>query len=168
MWRGLLTTNETIKRSTCNLIGNGVNTKAWLDPWIPENPEFKPIPTQNAVIGTALRVKDLLLPHTAVWWDNALLSTLFDTATIANVLQNLSLFSYGRWGGMDSPPRAGISQSNPSINHRDQRWRFHKGKQAFLKVIQSQKLRERLQMHKWGVATNSLPWSCTVENICHL
>lgn len=61
-------------------------TKVWLDPWIPSNVDFKPIPRSNIIIDLDLLVKDHFLHNTRTW-NAPLLFSLFDQQTIRSILK---------------------------------------------------------------------------------
>lgn len=86
VWKGLNICKETLLKGACKWIGNGLNTKVWLDPWIPKDVEtnYHPISAPNRQINLDLLVADLML-SSPKRWNIHLLNTLFDLRTASNI-----------------------------------------------------------------------------------
>lgn len=61
VWRRLKDCKDTLKRGACKLIGNGLGTKVWEEPWIPKNEDsnFLPIAATNITPSPNLFVANL-------------------------------------------------------------------------------------------------------------
>lgn len=58
--KSLQSRKNTFLNFCCKLIGNGNNTKVWLEPWIPGLRNFKRVPKcDNVIIDVELKIPDL-------------------------------------------------------------------------------------------------------------
>jgi exonuclease III len=81
IWKGLLKNRSVVQKGACIAISSGVNVEVWQSPWIPLNPNFKPIPNANLVSLPAFNVADLILGD-GCSWNVSLLADLFDPSTV--------------------------------------------------------------------------------------
>jgi hypothetical protein len=80
----------------CIAIPNGLNVEVWQSPWIPLNPNFKPISNVNLVSLPAFNVADLIQEDDCSW-NASLLSELF----YASIVQNILCIYLPQHSGMD-------------------------------------------------------------------
>lgn len=84
-WRSLHSCRESFHKGYCIIINNGLNRKTWLDPWIPYNQNFKPLPTNNnVVVYHNLNVADVFKNNS---WNIDILTNSFDINTINSILK---------------------------------------------------------------------------------
>jgi hypothetical protein len=60
-WRGLLKSRFVVQKGAYIAISSDLNVEVWQSPWIPTNPNFKPIPNPNLVSLPSFNVADLIL-----------------------------------------------------------------------------------------------------------
>jgi hypothetical protein len=61
IWKGLLKNRWVVQKGACIAISCGVNVEVWQSPWIPLNPNFRPIPNVFLSSLPAFNVADLIL-----------------------------------------------------------------------------------------------------------
>lgn len=88
--KGLLKLRDFLASSICKQINNGVNTKVWIDPWIPTLSQQIPIPSSSLIIqDPQLRVSELVFKEPRRW-NIILLQALFPQDT-AREIENIPL-----------------------------------------------------------------------------
>ncbi|XP_018512944.1 uncharacterized mitochondrial protein AtMg00310-like [Brassica rapa] len=66
-WRSIMHGRELLKDGTFNKIGDGRNTRVWLDNWLLDSTPRPPMYRQDAVVDLTLSVNDLIDRHTSSW-----------------------------------------------------------------------------------------------------
>ncbi|KAK6115303.1 hypothetical protein DH2020_007572 [Rehmannia glutinosa] len=78
IWRSVVESKKVLGSGLVWNIGDGSKVNAWFDPWIPENPSFKP-KTQMQVAFSNLHVNNLIMNNTRRW-NEELIYDIFEPA----------------------------------------------------------------------------------------
>ncbi|XP_060668933.1 uncharacterized protein LOC125420540 [Ziziphus jujuba] len=82
-WKGILSIRPILAKSMCFRVGKGNNINFWKAPLIPNNPNFKPTPNQDAPPHSFEMVDSLCLENGN--WNLQRLTTLFDSYSVSNI-----------------------------------------------------------------------------------
>ena len=100
-WRSLERAKSILKEGACLTIGNSNNILVWEDPWIPDNPQFRPNPKDEASNSNSLVVAQLL-NHEGLCWDVEKLQSLFDQETVKAIRRiPICPHSQDKWYGQN-------------------------------------------------------------------
>lgn len=84
-WRGILSVRSVLTKDIYFRVGKGNSINYWEDLWIPNNPNFQPSPNPNSLDIRIGMVDSLLLDNGE--WSRPLLESLFDSASIRNIMK---------------------------------------------------------------------------------
>ncbi|WZZ52971.1 hypothetical protein YC2023_053078 [Brassica napus] len=99
-WRSIIHGRELLKQGLFKQIGDGRNTKVWLDNWVMDPVPRPPNYNQEAVVDLTLTVRDLIDVHTGSW-NESLVRQLIAEEDVTLVLNTKIIptrTDYLRWG----------------------------------------------------------------------
>lgn len=103
-WNGIPSIRSVLAKGICFRVVQGNNINYCKDPWIPNNPNFQPIPNLNVVDMQCRMVEPLMLSNGE--WNKLLLESLFDKDSVNNIIKifqaNDSLEDKLIWTGSSS------------------------------------------------------------------
>ena len=76
-WKSINNAKSIILNGAYKLVSNGESICTWEDPWVPNLPNFKPVPKTTECTNSCLIVTHLLNPN-GLRWDDEKLNTIFD------------------------------------------------------------------------------------------
>ncbi|CAA7028427.1 unnamed protein product [Microthlaspi erraticum] len=99
-WRSILFGRDLLLQGMVKVIGNGKDTKVWVDNWITDDCSRPPMYNPNATIDLTLVVSDLLDEHTGRWRENLIRQYFVaeDATRILQIKPSLGHEDKWRWG----------------------------------------------------------------------
>nr|XP_048332855.1 uncharacterized protein LOC125423238 [Ziziphus jujuba var. spinosa] len=78
-------TRKILKKGLCYRVGTGNSIDYWEDPWVPNNPQFKPTPLHEETRNKLGTVSSLM--SSTGRWNLEKIQRLFDRETVNNILK---------------------------------------------------------------------------------
>nr|XP_048317975.1 uncharacterized protein LOC125418473 [Ziziphus jujuba var. spinosa] len=103
-WHGILRSRTVLAKGLCYRVGKGNNINIWEDPWVPNNPNFLPIPA-SAEVTREFGMVDSLKSRNGCW-DLEKIHRLFDREAARNIakipISNSELEDKIIWSGANN------------------------------------------------------------------
>ncbi|KAH7513372.1 hypothetical protein FEM48_Zijuj12G0193100 [Ziziphus jujuba var. spinosa] len=175
-WKGILSIRPILAKSMCFRMGKGNNINFWEAPLIPNNPNFKPTPNQNAPPHSFEMVDSLRLENGN--WNLQRLTTLFDSYSVSNIQKILwatkSMEDEVIWLGNplgNFQVKTVYKFLQPQETQQGKWWYhlwnsgFHERLKFFMWKLSSRGLpvRTNLLKRNWKIDNSNCPHSCDAE-----
>ncbi|KAL5560987.1 hypothetical protein UlMin_030734 [Ulmus minor] len=167
-WKSILSLKELIREGACYVVGDGCSIDPWKDPWVPNIPNFLPVPISEPSVSNT-RVKDFFLQQGL--WDFAKLALHYSPADVQAISTiRLPLRSKpDRWVWT---PMSNGNFSTRSAYLLYNKLRFsdqnHLPKEIWLKIWGHKRLLPRHKLLWWHFLSNAFPTREKLNSIFHI
>ncbi|KAL5566496.1 hypothetical protein UlMin_029660 [Ulmus minor] len=167
-WKSILSLKELIREGACYVVGDGCSIDPWKDPWVPNIPNFLPIPISEPSVSNT-RVKDFFLQQGL--WDIAKLALHYSPADVQAIsairLPLRSKPDHWVW-----TPMSNGNFSTRSAYLLYNKFRFsdqnHLPKEIWLKIWGHKRLLPRHKLLWWHFLSNAFPTREKLNSIFHI
>ncbi|KAL5544374.1 hypothetical protein UlMin_008158 [Ulmus minor] len=167
-WKSILSLKELIREGACYVVGNGCSIDPWKDPWVPNIPNFLPVPISEPSVSNN-RVKDFFLQQGL--WDFAKLAFHYSPADV-QAISTIRLPIRPKPDRWVWTPMSNGNFSTRSAYLLYNKLRFsdqnHLPKEIWLKIWGHKRLLPRHKLLWWHFLSNAFPTREKLNSIFHI